>query len=554
MGVHPSPGTFGMARLIHTRFAHYILLLTVAAALTLPGLGAASLWDIDEGLNAEAAREMLESGDWVVPTFNFQPRTAKPALLYWLQALSYKQFGVNEFAARLPSALAGAIVVLLTYEFGRRMFGPAVGLLAGIIVASTVQVSLLAHAATPDAVLLACLMLTLWLFWTGVANGSRRWAWATGLGCGLAMLAKGPIGVLMPAAIGGYYFLAQRQARRLLEPRLLLGLLLVILIAGPWYALVGAETRGRFLKSFWENEHVGRFLAPMEGHSGPMWYYLVAILVGLGTWSVVIAPTLRDALRSTNRQDGEPNAVRFLVCWAAVYVGIFSLAQTKLPNYVLPAYPPLALLTARFLDRWRRGAVEVFRGEMTAAMVVLAVIGVAITGGLLMAGGVMTPIALRGQEIAGLARWAWVGTVPVIAAVIGYRYLRQGSRAGVVASLCAAAIGFVGLATALPVRAVESVKAPRELVGVAGAYRPTDEVRIAQFGYFQPSLVFYCQREITSLYTPQQAVDLLHGPLPAYVFCTATVGDALADRGSGRVAARRFDLFRGAEVVVVTNR
>src|SRR3954470_4783916 len=91
-----------------SRLCHGLLLTVIWAALTLPSLGAASLWDIDEGLNAEAAREMFESGDWVVPTFNFKPRTAKPALLYWLQALSYQQFGVTEFAARLPSALAGA--------------------------------------------------------------------------------------------------------------------------------------------------------------------------------------------------------------------------------------------------------------------------------------------------------------------------------------------------------------------------------------------------------------------------------------------------------------
>ena len=551
---HRRRETFGMPRLLHTRLAHYLLLLAVTAALTLPGLATVSLWDIDEGLNAEAAREMLESGDWVVPTFNFQPRTAKPALLYWLQALSYQQLGVNEFAARLPSALAGVIVVLITYELGRRMFGSTVGLLAGIVVTSCVQFTLLTHAATPDAVLLACLMMTLWLFWTGAANGSRRWAWLTGLGCGLAVLAKGPIGVLMPAAIGGYYFLAQRQGRRLLEPRLLLGLFLTILIAGPWYALVGAETRGRFLRSFWENEHVGRFLAPMEGHSGPTWYYLAAILIGLGTWSVVIGSTLWDAARSTQRQEGEPNAVRFLICWIAVYVGVFSLAQTKLPNYVLPAYPPLALLTARYLDRWRRNASDGYRGEMTASLAALAVVGIAITAGLLMAGGAMTPTALRGQVIAGLARWAWVGLAPVIAAGIGYWCLRRGAKTGVVVALCAASVGFVGLALALPVRAVESVKAPRELVSAAGACRPDEEVRIGHLGYFQPSLVFYCRREVAPLYTSQQATDLLRGPLPAYVFCPAAVGEALADRGPGRVAARRFDLFRGGEVVVITNR
>src|SRR5436190_24371935 len=106
-----------------TRLVHYPLLLAVTALLTLPGLGSVSLWDIDEGLNAEAAREMLESGNWIVPTFNGQPRTAKPALLYWLQVASYRRLGVTEFAARLPSALAALATVLLTYELGRRMFG-----------------------------------------------------------------------------------------------------------------------------------------------------------------------------------------------------------------------------------------------------------------------------------------------------------------------------------------------------------------------------------------------------------------------------------------------
>src|SRR5438876_1133337 len=121
-----------MLRLSPTRLFHYALLLAVTALLTLPGLGSVSLWDIDEGLNAEAAREMYESGEWVVPAFNFQPRTAKPALLYWLQATCYKHLGVNEFAARLPSVVAMALCVLLTYELGRRMFGGTVGLLAGV--------------------------------------------------------------------------------------------------------------------------------------------------------------------------------------------------------------------------------------------------------------------------------------------------------------------------------------------------------------------------------------------------------------------------------------
>lgn len=118
------------------RVRDYAILLAVSAVLTLPNLGATTLWDQDEGLNAQAAREMAESGTWVVPTFNYELRTAKPVMLYWLQRASYAAFGVSEWSARLPSVLAGWVAVLLTYELARRMFGRSVALLAGVVLAS----------------------------------------------------------------------------------------------------------------------------------------------------------------------------------------------------------------------------------------------------------------------------------------------------------------------------------------------------------------------------------------------------------------------------------
>src|SRR5262245_51295217 len=145
-----------MLRRLDHRVGHYLLLLTVAAATCCPNLGAPSLWDIDEGHNAEAAREMLASGNWIVPTFNFELRVDKPALLYWLQIAAYQTFGVNEFAARLPSALSGLLAVLLAYELGRAMFGAATGLLTGLVLASTILFAAAAHFANPDALLTAC--------------------------------------------------------------------------------------------------------------------------------------------------------------------------------------------------------------------------------------------------------------------------------------------------------------------------------------------------------------------------------------------------------------
>src|ERR1051326_9527712 len=122
-----------MFQLWHNRLGHYLLLLAVSLGLSLPNLGRPSLWDIDEGNNAEAAREMLTTGNWVVPMFNSKLRVDKPALLYWLQIFSYLAFGVNEFAARFPSALAALLAVITTDEFARTLFGTAAGLLAGLI-------------------------------------------------------------------------------------------------------------------------------------------------------------------------------------------------------------------------------------------------------------------------------------------------------------------------------------------------------------------------------------------------------------------------------------
>src|SRR5713101_9776458 len=140
-----------MTQSLSNRCGHYLLLLALAAGLSFPNLGGPSLWDIDEGNNAEAAREMLDCGNWVVPTFNYQLRVDKPALLYWLQIGAFRLFGINEFAARFPSALAALAAVLMTYELGGRMFGAATGLLAGLILASTGLFCASAHFANPDA-------------------------------------------------------------------------------------------------------------------------------------------------------------------------------------------------------------------------------------------------------------------------------------------------------------------------------------------------------------------------------------------------------------------
>src|SRR5262249_28272505 len=156
--------------------------LAAGSALFLVNLGGPSLWDLDEGRNAGCSGEMYARGDWIVPTFNAVWRTDKPVLIYWLQIAAYRIFGVNELAARLPSALAALATVLLCYELGSRMFGTATGLLGGLIVASTALFCAAARFANPDALLNLCIALTLFCFWRGYAASGR----VPFVSCGLA--------------------------------------------------------------------------------------------------------------------------------------------------------------------------------------------------------------------------------------------------------------------------------------------------------------------------------------------------------------------------------
>jgi len=564
---------------LRARAADYAVLLAVTAALTLPNLGAASLWDVDEGVNAEAAREMREAGTWVIPTFNFELRTAKPVMLYWLQRASYAAFGVGEWSARLPSALAGWLTVLLTYELARRMFGRPTGVLAGLVLASAVEFCVLAHAATPDATLLLFTVLTYFAFWVGHENG-RRWWWVpTAAACGLAALTKGPVGVALPGLVLLLYFAWNRELSRLLDRRLGWAALAFLLVAGPWYGLVTAETRGAWAKAFFLNENLNRALTPMEDHRGPVFYHAAALLALFAPWSVFAGGVVWYGVKAARKPNpptpfpkreggageniplgGEAfpgvRAHRFLVCWFGAYLVFFSLVSTKLPIYDLPLYPALAILTARFLVRWRDADLAVPRWLMPAAVGGMVVVAAAVGGGLLVAGGVVPVLPANARVFPGLESRAALGLIPLAGAMAMARCLRRGDRGGFVTATAATAALFVGLLAASTPQAFDPYKAPRELVRATGVNDPARDLRLAGYDWFQPSVVFYARREVTKLQSPEKAAEFLAVPTPGYLFVPEPTWRLwIADKVTvpHREAARHYDFYRNCVVLVVTN-
>lgn len=553
----------GMFQNLHHRSGHYALLLTVALGLFVTNLGSASLWDIDEGNNSEAAREMMESGNWVIPTFNYALRVDKPALLYWLQIGAYRVLGVNEFAARLPSALAALAAILLTYELARCMFGSTTGLLAGIILASTAGFCASAHFANPDALLNAFTLLTLFLYWQSFVCGKPGWFVLSGVSAGLGVLAKGPVGLVLPFGVLCLFLLWSGKLRMLWSRRTVLTALAFLLVALPWYILVATETKAEFLRGFILKHNVGRYLSPMENHRGPIYYYLGVLVLGFAPWSALVGLAGWASLGRRAREDAGtmPDlqsiaAYRFIWSWIIVYIVFFSLAGTKLPNYILPAYAAIAILVARLLDRWNSQSMQLPSWAFVLALSLLALIGVGAIIALLVIGGAIDLPKLQGKQLPGLEYWAVLGSLPILGAGAAWWYSRRLQRARAIGALAVMAVVFVGSLAAWGSSALDAYKAPRALVELAQAQQTESEIRIGCYQYFQPSLVFYCRREVHSLESEEKVLEFLKNPLPAYLFTPASVWESLEGKiaTEHRVLARRRDLYRHCDVVVVTNR
>ncbi len=468
---------------------------------------------------------------------------------------AYKAHGIDEFAARLPSALAAFATIFVAYLLGRRMFGPMEGLLAALILATSVAVCASAHFANPDALLNLCTISTLALFWFDFSSGRRTWFWTAGLASGFGVLAKGPVGIVLPGIVVLLYLAWDRKLAILRDWRLLGGLLLFAVVVVPWYALVGVETKSAFLIGFLMKHNIGRFTEAMEKHGGSPFYYLFVVLAGFGPWAVFLLSTFWFGTGDRAREKGPTLAAnRFLWVWIAVYLAFFSIAGTKLPNYILPLYAPLAILMARFLERWRTREFDVV-WPVRVSLVCLFLVGIGTAVSMLLVAGALPGDLLRGQYFPGFRNWAVLGALPIATAVGCWLCQSANKRGTVLAGLSIMAVLFAAGLILCASNTVDQEKAPRFLTAGTGVARPTEEIRVGAFGYFQPSLVFYCQREVTHLEDAGQTRDFLSSPLPSYIFVPELLWQTISvNMPAGcHIIERHYELYRRCQVLVIAN-
>lgn len=517
--------------MLANKFAPFAIALVVATVVMFTNLGATRLWDRDEPRNAGCAWEMMQRGDWIVPIFNDELRHQKPVLLYWLIGSAYQVFGVNEFAARFWSSILAVGTVVLTYAIGRRLFDCTTAALGALALSTSLMFVVAGRAATPDSLLIFCQTAALAIYVCAVfapkgTDGeptrlripgnffpAKRTDYAAMYAMmGIGVLAKGLVAIVLPMAIIGLFMVVSTYPRlnnpeqsivsRLIQRlkalpwhfgktlgsmRPMLAIAILVLVAGPWYLLVGLRTDGEFIRLFFWNEHFGRATSTFENHGGGLWYYPLAIAAGFFPWSVFLGPMFATAIRRSTSHEGTKHSHVFILCWIGVQVGLFSLFSTKLPSYVTPCYPALALCCAAFLVPWAR-QVQMPAFIDKAVFVSLGLSGAAIAAAM---------IFLCEKYLKGSYWLVGLGVLWFAAAIAGWNLSLQRRRPQWVCAFAGAAVIFAVGLFAFGAVAVDRTQSIEQLIEPIRAH----QVPVATYRCLESSWVFYSQRPIHELAT-----------------------------------------------------
>ena len=483
----------------------YALLSLLCLALYLPGLAALPPLDRDEARFAQATRQMLESQDFLRIRFQDEARNKKPAGIYWLQAASVAALSDPESSAiwpyRLPSLLGAGAAVLQPFALGSALVGRPAALTGAALLAAALGVVVEAHLAKTDAVLLATVAAAqgaLGLVYLRARRGEQMAAWPCALlfwaAQGAGLLIKGPITPLLGLLTAAALSLADRDARWLKGLRPLWGVPLMLAIAAPWFIAITAATHGAFLGESVGHDLGAKLMGAQEAHGAPPGYYLLLLAATFWPGSLLLGPALAWAW-----QQRTAPAERFLIAWIVPLWLVLELIPTKLPHYILPAYPALALIAGRAALAMGEGGLARRRWLDGLTIALWAVVSLALAAAQAFLPGRLGP-----------------GFFPVglIAAAI---LLNLGGWLVVAAWRGGPALGLTIVALAVFVMAptfhwiapgLDQLWLSREAAGMVTRYHPPKDAPVVAVGYREPSLVFLLGTQ-TRLLAPDAAAQYI---------------------------------------------
>lgn len=334
------------------------IIFLLASLMFLPALGSVGLVNTSDAYYTEAAREMLMRRDFVTPYLNFEPFYDKPILTYWLIIASYLSFGVNTFAARLPSALCAIGTALVLYSLCRQFLNRRSSFLAALALVAMPLYVIVGHVALTDMPLTLLTTITNLLLLRALIRGTTKCLVPAYISLGLAFLCKGPLALVVTATcIGGFLIVTSRSAeqvlRRLLSLKPFLGVLILAAVTLPWFVSEHIASGGEFTSYFFVKQNVGRLAGTLQAHQYPVWFYFPFLLGGfLPSLPLLITAPIVFRHKRARRFSSSPRVqiVIAAVCWFVGTLAILLVSASKLPTYLLPLAPPIAILAGVYLD------------------------------------------------------------------------------------------------------------------------------------------------------------------------------------------------------------
>ena len=522
-------------------------LLLACALIFGTNLTAYPLFDVDEPRYVQTAVELITRNDWITPHFNDVTRFDKPIFYYWLIAGFYKLFGVSELAGRLVSALSATTIVMTLYAVGRRVINNrTLGWMSACVLMTTTIFVLLGRWAITDMTLACWMSLTCVFLFVALAQPQQTlkpYIWA-GVFCGLGLLTKGPVAIVLPGSISVVYLLlAQRNhLMRLLNWRLWGAVALGIVIALPWYLAINAANPKVFFESFFLLHNLQRYTETVSSHAGPWHYYIWVVLLGAFPWSLTFISLFKQGLnqllthvcsQNFNKDNGISSTqwVLFGFAWFITTVLFFSVAQTKLLTYILLAFPGLAIIIASGLHHWIENENTLKPKHSLTVVVTIAAVLITLFGLFLLnvfpmtLNSVLSKWPLKDvllktigvESVLMLVGLIWVTVITVLVFNTQQHFKN---------AFCAAITG-CGLVI-LCFNFVLLPKVAQLLQGDVHSYglmARGNNVTLATFKLKRPSLVFYSQKHVYFLPAPEgddnispaTAQDLYFSPQPVYL-------------------------------------
>lgn len=496
------------------RASHYFWLALFVFVLFLPGRGTLPPLDRDEARYMQATSQMLESGNYVDVRFQNEPRYLQPVGIYWLESLAVKSMPVKDnkevWAYRIPSLLAAVGSVLLTVWIGDMLFDSSIALLAGLLFAVSVLLTAEGRMATIDTTLLFFILLAqaslakAWLSGFSKVRTSCTVAWIYwgAIGCGI--LLKGPV-ILIPALLTPLALAwIQKDASwwRALRPAW--GWMIAVAISLPWFIAIAVVSHGQFFASSVGGNFLGKVASGQQAHGLPPGYYLLVFLVAFWPGSLFTAWSLPFIW-----QERKTVSVKFLLCWIIPYWLVFEAIATKLPHYVLPTYPAIAILTSVALwnvsEKWNGPASFLGKGLFYVYMVLWGLVGVVLAVGSIFWAHYMTGQWFYAAMIGAFA-------VLLLMGYMVYCILDYSVQKASLVVIMAALVLYLELFMVL-VPALQPEWLSYKIARTVQTLKPCKQSVLVSASYSEPSLVFLVGKETRLVNLEKTVAFLKHDPV-----------------------------------------